>query len=194
MTWDENIRLNVVLDQYQDFREFRIWRAFFPFLESPTWPPLRSLFSLILLIIPGDMSITEKDSLLGLIFYGLCFPSILYIVYKITGSLWKAGLTSILTLALTLHTTETPSYSLSSMLETQGMFFLLWTYYTLYKVYSFTYPDSFRYPFEKKKKSNCPFSFLFLVCFLPNIHTDFYYSLQFSSTNSFQKTKNIIIF
>ncbi|UMQ59429.1 hypothetical protein [Leptospira interrogans] len=152
LTWDENIRLNVVLDQYQDFREFRIWRAFFPFLESPTWPPLRSLFSLILLIIPGDMSITEKDSLLGLVFYGLCFPSILYIVYKITGSLWKAGLTSILTLALTLHTTETPSYSLSSMLETQGMFFLLWTYYTLYKVYSFTYPDSFRYPFEKKEK------------------------------------------
>lgn len=81
LTWDENIRLNVVLDQYQDFREFRIWRAFFPFLESPTWPPLRSLFSLILLIIPGDMSITEKDSLLGLVFLRTLFS--FYPLYRL---------------------------------------------------------------------------------------------------------------
>ncbi|EMO77311.1 hypothetical protein LEP1GSC127_3152 [Leptospira kirschneri str. 200801925] len=167
--------------------------GFFPFLESPTWPPLRSLFSLILLIIPGDMSITEKDSLLGLVFYGLCFPSILYIVYRITGSLWKAGLTSILTLALTLHTTETPSYSLSSMLETQGMFFLLWTYYTLYKVYSYTYPDPFRYPFEKRKNRIVRFPFPFWFVFYQIsirafiIHRNFFYELL-------SKTRNIIIF
>ncbi|EMY78971.1 putative membrane protein [Leptospira weilii serovar Ranarum str. ICFT] len=152
LTWDENIRLNVVLDQYQDFRELRIGRAFFPFLESPTWPPLRSFLSLILLLTPGDMPITVKDSFLGLVFYVVCFPSILYIVYKITGSFLKAGLTSIVTLALTLHTTETPSYSLSSMLETQGMFFLLWTYYTLYKIYARTEQDPFRSSFDKKEK------------------------------------------
>ncbi|ABJ76774.1 hypothetical protein [Leptospira borgpetersenii] len=152
LTWDENIRLNVVLDQYQDFREFRIWRALFPFLESPTWPPLRSFLSLILLMIPGDMPITWKDSFLGLVFYVICFPSILYIVYKITGYFWKAGLTSILTLALTLHTTEAPSYSLSSMLETQGMFFLLWVYYILYKIYSWTEQNPFRSEFDKTER------------------------------------------
>ncbi|EKO33630.1 hypothetical protein [Leptospira santarosai] len=152
LTWDENIRLNVVLDQYQDFKEFRIWRAFFPFLESPTWPPLRSFLSLILLTTPGDMPITWKDSFLGLVFYVICFPSILYVVYKITGSFWKAGLTSILTLALTLHTTEAPSYSLSSMLETQGMFFLVWAYYTLYKIYDRTEQDPFRSEFDKSER------------------------------------------
>ncbi|RHX82996.1 hypothetical protein [Leptospira stimsonii] len=152
LTWDENIRLNVVLDQYQDFKEFRIWRAFFPFLESPTWPPLRSLLSLLLLLTPGDMPITWKDSFLGLVFYALCFPAILYVVYQITGSAWKAGLVSILTLALTLHTTEAPSYSLSSMLETQGMFFLLWTYYTLYKIYKQTEEEPYRIEFDKKEK------------------------------------------
>lgn len=152
LTWDENIRLNVVLDQYQDFKEFRIWRAFFPFLESPTWPPLRSFLSLLLLLTPGDIPITWKDSFLGLVFYILCFPTILYIVYKITGSALKAGLASILTLALTLHTTEGPSYSLSSMLETQGMFFLLWTYYTLYKLYKQTEEDPYRIDFDKNQK------------------------------------------
>ncbi|MBM9500463.1 hypothetical protein JWG44_09415 [Leptospira sp. 201903071] len=152
LTWDENIRLNVVLDQYQDFKEFRIWRAFFPFLESPTWPPLRSFLSLLLLLTPGDMPITWKDSFLGLVFYVLCFPAILYIVFKITGSAWKAGLVSILTLALTLHTTEAPSYSLSSMLETQGMFFLLWTYYTLYKIYKQTEDDPYRSEFDQKER------------------------------------------
>ncbi|PJZ39816.1 hypothetical protein CH370_19620 [Leptospira kmetyi] len=152
LTWDENIRLNVVLDQFQDFRDFKLWRAFFPFLESPTWPPLRSLLSLLLLLTPGDMPITWKDSFLGLVFYVICFPTILYVVYRITGSFFKAGLTSILTLALTLHTTEAPSYSLSSMLETQGMFFLLWTYYTLYKIYRQTETDVFRNEFDPKEK------------------------------------------
>ncbi|TGK36401.1 hypothetical protein EHQ12_05410 [Leptospira gomenensis] len=152
LTWDENIRLNVVLDQYQDFRDWKLWRAFFPFLESPTWPPFRSFLSLLLLIVPPDLPITWKDSFLGLAFYVLCFPTVLYIVYKITGSFWKAGLTSIVTLALTLHSTETPSYSLSSMLETQGMFFLLWTYYTLYKLYRQTNEDPFRKKFDPSEK------------------------------------------
>ncbi|TGM95430.1 hypothetical protein [Leptospira yasudae] len=152
LTWDENIRLNVVLDQYQDFRDFKLWRAFFPFLESPTWPPLRSLLSLLLLLTPGDMPITWKDSFLGLVFYVLCFPTILYVVYQITGSFLKAGLTAILTLALTLHTTEAPSYSLSSMLETQGMFFLLWTYYTLYKIYFHTEENVFLPEFAHKDR------------------------------------------
>lgn len=135
LTWDENIRLNAVYDQFQDLRDGKIWRGILPFLEAATWPPLRPILSLILLATPGEWSITWKDSFLGLVFYALCFPSILFIAYKITKSFLFSGLVSIFILALTLHTTETPAYSLSSMLETQGMFVLLWVYFALYKLY-----------------------------------------------------------
>ncbi|WP_039947782.1 hypothetical protein [Leptospira fainei] len=135
LTWDENIRLNQLLDQYQDFRDGRYWRGFFPFLEASTWPPLRSIFSLFMLWGPGDWPITWKDSFLGLIFYALCFPTIIYISFRITGSLVFSGAISIFILAMSLHTTETPAYSLSSMLETQGMFVLLWVYFSLYRLY-----------------------------------------------------------
>ncbi|PNV75222.1 hypothetical protein BES34_010090 [Leptospira inadai serovar Lyme] len=135
LTWDENIRLNQLLDQYQDFREGRYWRGFFPFLEASTWPPLRSIFSLFMLWGPGEWPITWKDSFLGLIFYALCFPTLIYTSFRITGSFIFSGAVSLLILAMSLHTTETPAYSLSSMLETQGMFVLLWVYFALYKLY-----------------------------------------------------------
>ena len=135
LTWDENIRLTAVYDQYQDYRDGKIWRATLPFLEAATWPPLRPIFSLILLASPGEWPITWKDSFLGLAFYALCFPSIIYIVSRISGSFLFGSLVSIFVLALSLHTSETPAYSLSSMLETQGMFILLWVYWGLYKLY-----------------------------------------------------------
>ncbi|WP_010570477.1 hypothetical protein [Leptospira broomii] len=135
LTWDENIRLNQLLDQYQDFRDGRYWRGFFPFLEASTWPPLRSIFSLFMLWGPGEWPITWKDSFLGLIFYALCFPTLIYISFRITGSFIFSGAVSLFILAMSLHTTETPAYSLSSMLETQGMFVLLWVYFALYRLY-----------------------------------------------------------
>ncbi|TGK18626.1 hypothetical protein EHO61_09115 [Leptospira fluminis] len=135
LTWDENIRLSQLLDQYQDFRDGRYWRGFFPFLEASTWPPLRSILSLFLLWGPGDWPITWKDSFLGLAFYALCFPTLVFISFRITGSLLFSGIVSAFVLAMTLHTTETPAYSLSSMLETQGMFVLLWVYFSLYRLY-----------------------------------------------------------
>ncbi|PJZ25531.1 hypothetical protein CH352_17450 [Leptospira hartskeerlii] len=135
LTWDENIRLTAVYDQFQDYRDGKIWRATLPFLEAATWPPLRPILSLLLLASPGEWSITWKDSFLGLAFYALCFPSIIYIVSRISGSFLFGSLVSIFVLALSLHTSETPAYSLSSMLETQGMFILLWVYWGLYKLY-----------------------------------------------------------
>ncbi|TGK04789.1 hypothetical protein EHO59_07990 [Leptospira semungkisensis] len=135
LTWDENIRLNAVYDQFQDLRDGKIWRGIVPFLEAATWPPLRPIFSLVLLASPGSWPITWKDSFLGLAFYALCFPSIIFIASRITGSYVFSGLVSIFILALSLHTSETPAYSLSSMLETQGMLSLLWVYFGLYKLY-----------------------------------------------------------
>ncbi|TGK00031.1 hypothetical protein EHQ53_04220 [Leptospira langatensis] len=135
LTWDENIRLTAVYDQFQDLRDGKIWRGILPFLEAATWPPLRPIFSLALLATPGSWPITWKDSFLGLAFYALCFPSIIYIASRITGSYIFGGLVSLFILAMSLHTSETPAYSLSSMLETQGMLSLLWVYFGLYKLY-----------------------------------------------------------
>jgi len=42
LTWDENLRLITVLDQYQDLKHGNLYKAIFPVLDSPTWPYLHS--------------------------------------------------------------------------------------------------------------------------------------------------------
>jgi hypothetical protein len=136
LTWDENIRLNTVLDQYNDFKNGNILTGVIPFLESPTWPPLRSLITFIMLWIPMETPITHADSFLGLLFLVATFLSVAWIGYKITSSLLLSGVITLSAVALSLQTYEVPAYSLSSMLETQSMFFLVWCIYFLYKIYS----------------------------------------------------------
>lgn len=68
LSWDENIRLNQVLDQYVDFRNGNWFYGVMPFLESPTWPPLRSLLTFVTLYLPTDAYETYRDSFLGMFF------------------------------------------------------------------------------------------------------------------------------
>ncbi|WCL47687.1 hypothetical protein [Leptospira sp. GIMC2001] len=145
LTWDENIRLNNVLDQYSDFRDGNIFRAIHPFLESPTWPPLRSIITLGLLYIPTkllglpeNLLITEFDSLVGLLFLIASFVSIALISYLILKSWLYSGVITLSSVGFILQTYEVPAYSMSSMLETQSMFFLIWSIYFLYKLYEDT--------------------------------------------------------
>ncbi|TGK83124.1 hypothetical protein EHQ24_07365 [Leptospira noumeaensis] len=135
LSWDENIRLNQVLDQYVDFRTGSFFKAVMPFLESPTWPPLRSILTFVTLYLPIDAYETYRDSFLGLLFLILVYPALVYIVFRITKSLFWSGLLSGLILILTIQTGEVPAYSLSSMLETQSMFFLLFSVYAIYRLY-----------------------------------------------------------
>lgn len=123
LSWDENIRLNQVLDQYVDFRNGSWFRGIMPFLESPTWPPLRSVLTFVTLFLPIDAYETYRDSFLGLFFLILVYPGLVYISFRITKSLLWAGVLSGLIFILTIQTGEVPAYSLSSMLETQSMFF-----------------------------------------------------------------------
>ncbi|MDF3819907.1 hypothetical protein P3G55_08365 [Leptospira sp. 96542] len=135
LSWDENIRLNQVLDQYTDFRDGRWFRGVLPFFESPTWPPLRSILTFVTLYLPIDVFETYRDSFLGLFFLVLVFPLSVYISFKITKSIFWAASVSFLVFILTIQTVEVPAYSLSSMLETQSMFFLAFAIYAIYRLY-----------------------------------------------------------
>ncbi|MCW7490743.1 hypothetical protein [Leptospira meyeri] len=135
LSWDENIRLNQVLDQYVDFRNGSWFRGIMPFLESPTWPPLRSILTFVTLFLPIDAYETYRDSFLGLLFLILVYPGLVFISYRITKSLLWASVLSGLIFILTIQTGEVPAYSLSSMLETQSMFFLLFSIYAIYRLY-----------------------------------------------------------
>lgn len=136
MSWDENIRLVAVLDQYSDFHLGRWVAAIIPFFEAPTWPPLRSLITLILLYIPTGYSVIIEDSFLGLLFLAFTFLSIGIVSYRITKNALYAGLITLVTIGFLIHTFEVPAYSLSSMLETQAMFASIWCFYYLYLAYS----------------------------------------------------------
>ncbi|MCC5816000.1 MAG: hypothetical protein JJT78_14710 [Leptospira sp.] len=136
LTWDENIRLNIVYDQFSDFKNGRIGQGIIPFFEAPTWPPLRSIITFFLLFMPSSLLVSEWDSLVGLLFLVATFASLVYIGYRLTKNWLFTGIISLSGLAILLQTIEVSAYSLSSMLETQSMFFLLWCYYFFYRFYS----------------------------------------------------------
>jgi hypothetical protein len=135
LSWDENIRLATVLDQAVDFREGNYWNGILPFLEAPTWPPLRSLSTFLTLYIPTDWPITYRDSFHGLFFLILIFPALYYILIRVTSSYFWGSLFAFFTYVLCIQTTEVPVYSLTSMLETQSMFFLLMSAYAMFRLY-----------------------------------------------------------
>ncbi|TGN19651.1 hypothetical protein [Leptospira idonii] len=135
LSWDENIRLSYVLDQYTDFRDGHFFRGILPFLESPTWPPLRSFTSFLTLYFPTDWPVTFRDSFQGLFFLILVFPTLFYIAGKVSQSWFWGSVIAFFGFVLTIQTGEVPAYSLTSMLETQSMFFLLWSGYALYRLY-----------------------------------------------------------
>jgi len=135
LTWDENIRLITVYDQYSDLQNGRIVSGLKPFLEAPTWPPLRSFITFILLFFPDFLLVTQWDSLVGHVFLLGAYLSLVFIGYKLTKNWLYTGILSLSGFALLFHTIEVSAYSLSSMLETQAMFFLLWCYYYFYRFY-----------------------------------------------------------
>ncbi len=135
LLWDANLRLLTVLDQYQDLRDGDVVRALYPVFDAPTWPTLRNFLSLTLFFVnPGGPS-TIVDISISFVFYILIFPSILLIAFEITRDWLRAALIFFFASMMIIHAREFPVYSLSAMLETQGMFFMLWTTYFLFKIY-----------------------------------------------------------
>jgi hypothetical protein len=135
LTWDENLRMGTAIEQYTHFRDGEIWEGIFPFLDSPTWPPLRGLISLFLLTTGGDWYPTWKESFTGLFFYGVTIITSGIVGYAITGVVFYGLAIAIVLSAILPHTLDIPSYSLSGMLETQSMTMEIFSIYAIFQVF-----------------------------------------------------------
>lgn len=135
LMWDANLRLQSVLDQFQDFRDGHWYRAIAPLIDAPTWPPLRNVISLIVFALHPAGPNTLLDVSISFVFYVLVFPSMLLIALELTRDWLRASVIFFFASVLMIQSKHLPVFGVSAMLETQGMFFMLWTLFFLHKVY-----------------------------------------------------------
>jgi len=137
LSLDENLRMIQTLDVRNDVSHGKILRAVASIVESPTWPPLHSLIAQVVYLFTGPSTISEVA--IGFGFGILAILSLCAIGFELGRremSLWSGAFASFFTVALIFHTHELTAYSLSAMLETQGMFFFLLTCFAFYLLYS----------------------------------------------------------
>ncbi|MBE7439640.1 MAG: hypothetical protein HS115_14385 [Spirochaetales bacterium] len=140
LNWDANIRYVITFDQWQDIKAGRWTAALAVFFEGSTWPPLYSFFTLVLFFAwPGGPH-PVLAVVPAFLFFVALFPSAFYMALRLTDKLWKASLIFLVFSVFLVHTRELQAYALSGMLETMGMFFLLWTLYFTGR--SFEAPDA----------------------------------------------------
>ncbi len=136
LSWDANLRLIGVMDQMSDFSRGNVLKAFIPFFDSPTWPPLRPLIAVVVHgLIPGPIS-TVHDVFISTSFFILLLIVLYPVALKMTGSYIRGTIAWSATGTVLFFIYELPAYIVSSMLETQGMFFILVSSYFLYTYYS----------------------------------------------------------
>ncbi len=132
---DPSLRFALSVDQYTDFREGRIFAALRPFAEAPTWPMLRNGIALVVFALSPTGPDPRLDAAIGFVFFALTLLSIPAICFELARDWLKGAFASLATIAILVHTRELQAYAASAMLETQGMFFALWTGYFLFKIY-----------------------------------------------------------
>ncbi len=133
LSWDGNLRFMQTLDAWNDFRQGNILHGIRFWLDTPTWPPLRYLISMILFTAGPS---TGAEPYVGFFFGILWIVSAVWIAVRLSGSI-PAGLAAGFTAAgLLIRSDEIAAYTLSAMLETQGIFFMLWSLYYLAANYS----------------------------------------------------------
>ena len=135
LSWDANLRFRTVVDLYEEIREGDFWLPIYYALWSPTWPALRSFFALALFFANGIGPDTTQDVAISFCFYILLFPSLLWIGVDLCRDAFRGALVWFFSSLLLLYSRQFTVYALSSMLETQGMFFMLWSLYFIYKSY-----------------------------------------------------------
>lgn len=142
LLWDANMRLLQALDGVDDLRQGIILPVLRDLLASPTWPPLRTLFSMGILIAHGhpdpvaDMWPSEFFllALVPLLAFFAAFFSPRSVVPSMGGRAYFA-LLFLTALFLLAGLEDLPQYVFSSMLEVQGMFFFTWNAWAIYLVY-----------------------------------------------------------
>ena len=158
LSWDANLRYRDVIDLYQDINNGQYFEPIMYVLRSPTWPTLRQQIALFVYSFVTEGPHTITDVKISFVFFCLMFLSLLIIALDITRDWLRAAIAWLFSSALILYSREMPVYGLSSMLETQGMFFLLWTSYFLYKLYEqqrwrrFFHTPGMAVPMHKRKR------------------------------------------
>lgn len=136
LSWDANLRLIYTLDALDDFTSGHPVRSVVGMLRSPTWPPLHGWIAALLFAWSGPS--TVLDASVGFAFYAaLCLAlaaGSIWIGRQEGIPLWTSAAATLFTLLALFHSKELTAYSLSAMLETQGMFFLWCTLVCLYAV------------------------------------------------------------
>ena len=120
LSWDANLRMLTVLDQYQDFRDGSWFSALWPLIDAPTWPPLRNVISLIVFWLHPTGPNTLIDVSISFVFYVLVFPSILLIAFEISRDWLRAAVIFFFATVLLIQSRQLPVFGVSAMLETQG--------------------------------------------------------------------------
>lgn len=138
LQWDGNIRYIQVVDQWQDIRDGHTARAILFFFEGNVWPPLRSILSLVLFLVSTSGPTTVLDTTISFAFFALLFPTLLALSLRLVPGRIAAVIVFLFTTVLIFQAPELPAYGLASMLETQGMFFVLWTVYALYRAHEWS--------------------------------------------------------
>ncbi len=135
LSWDGNLRMIDTLDQYQEFRAGHWLAGLRPYFDAPTWPPLRAAIMQAVYQLHGSGPDASLDVAVSFVFYLLLFPSLLLIAPELTRDWLRGALAFFFATSLVIHSRQFPMFSVSGMLETQGMFFYLWSAYFLYKAY-----------------------------------------------------------
>lgn len=135
LSWDGNLRMIDTLDQYQELRAGRWLAGLAPYFDAPTWPPLRAAIMQVVYQLHGSGPDASLDVAVSFAFYLLLFPSLLLIAPELTRDWLRGALAFFFTTLLLIHARQLPMFGVSGMLESQGMFFYLWSAYFLYKVY-----------------------------------------------------------
>ena len=135
LSWDADLRWIAAIDIWNDFHRGSWFSGWIPFFDSPTWPPVRPYLSQIFFLIQGTPDPTMEVAV-GYSFFLMLLASSFWIIAERTRSILLAGAGTFSISVLLLGTGEIPAYILSAMLETQGMFFMLWSFYAILRVYT----------------------------------------------------------
>lgn len=134
LSWDANLRLIGVMDQIQDLRSGRFFSGLIPLLDAPTWPPLRSVIALFVHGVNSTPPDTIYDVYISTVFFVLMIVALLPFAVSITNSPVAGSFIWGLSVFLIFDMKEMAAYTFSSMLETQGMFFLVIMAFYYYRI------------------------------------------------------------
>ena len=141
LSWDGNLRLIGALDQRSLFAEGHVFGALLELFSAETWPPLRDLLQHIAFAVhPEGVSVAAAVSI-STLFFALLFPSGLYVMVALVGRI-RGSLAFVIFAVAVTRGHEFHRYALSGMLETQGMFFMLWGTFFLLRLYSSAEPSA----------------------------------------------------